>query len=152
MISPKYIILFLLGCMALVWACRPSESPDKAASNITRAFENNELDAARSLADEFFSSDTKLDTVSVPHLCMLSITMAKLSLNSEHADDYAALALNCYRVAMRRDSVTTQSFYSALAPEDYQYLNLLLRLGGSADVRSVGIYPDEEDAENPDMQ
>lgn len=145
MISPKYIILLVLGCMALVWACRPKVTPDMEAANITQAFNNNNIDEACSLADKFFSANSRLDNVSVPQLCMLSITMIKMSIKSTHADDYAAQAISCYDTAIRRDSITATTFYNALNSDDFQYFNLLQRLDGSADVRSVGIYPDEED-------
>lgn len=135
--------------MALVWACRPIASPDSAAADITHAFEKDGVDAAMSKADAFFASNVRLDTVAVPRLCMLSITLAKLS-ESCHNDDYAAQALNCYRCAMRRDSVSATGFYEALAADDYQYVNLLRQLGGRADARTEGIYADEEAVSNND--
>lgn len=147
MISPKFIILLIIGSLALTWACRPAATPDKAAADITEALENDNVEAARSRADAFFASGVRLDTVDVSRLCMLSVTLAKLSESGEHADDYAAQALQCYRVAMRRDSVTATSFYEALDGEDFRYVNLLRQLGGRVDARDAGIRADEEGGE-----
>lgn len=144
MISPKYIFLLFVGCMALVWACRPSASTDRAAADITEALENDNVDAARSKADAFFASGVKLDTVAVRQLCMLSVTLAKLSESGDHSDDFAAQALQCYRVAMRRDSVAALSFYEELSPDDFKYFNLLKQLGGRVDARDAGIRANEE--------
>lgn len=147
MISPKYIILLFLGCMALVWACRPTISPDNAAAEITEAFEKNNIDEARSKTDAFFARGVKLDTVAVPRLCMLSITLAKLSESATQGDDYTAQALNCYRMALRRDSVTALTFYQALGGDDFKYYNLLQQLEGRVDARSAGIRSNEEGGE-----
>lgn len=131
--------------MALVWACRPVVSPDKSAAEITEAYNKNNIDRARAKTDEFFASGVNLDTVAVPRLCLLSITLAKLSEKATPGYDYTAKALNCYHAAMRRDSVTATSFYQALGGEDYKYYNLLLQLEGRVDARREGIYPEEED-------
>lgn len=144
MISPKYIILLFLGCMALVWACRPTTTPDNAADEITEALEKNNLDEARSKTDAFFARGVKLDTVAVPRLCMLSINLAKLSESATPGDDYTAQALNCYRTALRRDSVTALTFYQALGSDDFKYYILLQQLEGRVDARSAGIRSGEE--------
>lgn len=150
MISPKYIILLFLGCLALVWACRPNISPDKSAAEITEAYDKDNIDEARAKTDAFFASGIKLDTVAVPRLCMLSITLAKLSETASQGDDYTAQALNCYRTALRRDSVTAVSFYSALGGDDFKYYQLLRQLEGRVDARMEGIYPEEDDSQTHD--
>lgn len=144
MISPKYILLLILGCLALAWACRPSSTPDMAAADITAALENDDLHAARSKAEAFFASGVKLDTVDVSRLCMLSVALAKLGESGEHYDDFTAQALRCYRVAMRRDSVTATSFYESMLPDDFKYVDLLRQLGGRVDARDAGIRANEE--------
>lgn len=144
MINPKLIILLFVGCLALAWACKPAATPDKAAADITAALENNNVDAARERADAFFASGVKLDTVNIQRLCMLSVTLARLSESGEPADDYAAHALQCYRVAMRRDSVAATAFYAGLDGDDYRYVNLLHQLGGRVDARDAGIIGEEE--------
>lgn len=144
MISPKYIFLLIIGCLALAWACRPASTPDKSAAMITEAFDNDNVEAARNRADAFFASGVKLDTVSVPQLCMLSVTLAKLSESGDRQGDFTAQALQCYRVAMRRDSVAATSFYSSLSAEDFRYVELLRQLGGRVDARDAGIHADEE--------
>lgn len=145
MISPKYIVLLFIACMALVWACRPNVSPDKSAAEITEAYDKDNIDEARAKTDAFFASGIKLDTVAVPRLCMLSITLAKLSESATQSDDYTAQALNCYRTALRRDSVTAVSFYGALSGDDFKYYQLLRQLEGRVDARAEGIYPEEEE-------
>ncbi|MBD5415721.1 MAG: hypothetical protein HDR46_05475 [Bacteroides sp.] len=144
MINPKLIILLFIGCLALAWACKPAATPDKAAAEITEALENDNIDAARERTDAFFASGVKLDTVNIQRLCMLSVTLARLSESGEPANDYAAHALQCYRVAMRRDSVAAMAFYSSLDGDDYRYVNLLHQLGGRIDARDAGIIADEE--------
>lgn len=144
MISPKYIILLFLGCLALVWACKPAVTPDKSAAEITEAYNQNNIAEAKSKADALFASGVKLDTIAVPRLCLLSITLAKMSENSSTTDDYTAQALNCYRSAMRRDSVTAQSFYRALGGDDLKYFYLLQQLEGRVDARKEGIRSEEE--------
>lgn len=147
MIHPKLILIFFIGCVALAWACRPAESPDKAAAAISEALEGNNLDAARKRADDFFSSGVKLDTVGIPRLCMLSVSLARLSESGEYGNGYAANALQCYRVAMRRDSVASMDFYSGLDGEDFKYANLLHQLAGRVDARDSGIIAEEESEE-----
>lgn len=127
MIHPKYIILFFICCMALVWACRPSTSPERIAAEVT---------------DEY------LDTVSIPQLCMQSITLAKLNETAASGEDYTALALNCYRTALRRDSASATSFYNSLNGDDFKYYQLLQQLEGRVDARKEGIYPEEGDSIN----
>lgn len=144
MISPKYIILLIIGCMALVWACSPAVSPDKSAAEITEAYNNESIDAAKSKADALFASGVRLDTIAVPHLCMLSITLAKLDETVSDNDDYAAQALNCYRTAMRRDSVTATTFYRALSDDDYKYYQFLKHLEGREGARREGIRSEME--------
>jgi len=144
MIHYKYIILLVVGCLALAWACKPASTPDKAAAAITEALENDDLEEARSRADAFFASGVRLDAVDVSRLCMLSVTLAKLSESGEHSDDIAAQALQCYRVAMRRDSVTATSFYESFPADDFKYINFLRQLGGRVDARDAGIHADEE--------
>lgn len=146
MISPKYIILLFLGCLALVWACSPSTSPDKSAAEISEAYNKSNIDEARSKADALFASGVKLDTIAVPRLCMLSITLAKLSENAGAGNDYTAQALNCYRTALRHDSVTASSFYRALSGDDFKYYQLLQQLEGRVDARSEGIRSEEPDS------
>ncbi|MCM1310576.1 MAG: hypothetical protein NC301_06075 [Bacteroides sp.] len=127
MINPKYIILLFIGCMALIWACRPSVSPERVASEVT---------------DEY------LDTVSIPQLCMQSITLAKLNETANPGEDYTALALNCYRTALHRDSVAASAFYNSLGGDDFKYYQLLRQLDGRVDARTEGIYPEEGDSIN----
>lgn len=143
MINPKYIILLLLGCLALLWACKPANTPDQAAAQISEALDNENVDAARSKADAFFKSDVKLDTVAVPRLCRLALTLAKLSQSGEHADDYMAQALQCYRVAIARDSVTAVGFFEAMTGDDARYYRYLRQLLSSVDVRESGVIIDE---------
>ncbi len=144
MINPKLILIFFIACLALAWACKPAESPDKAAAEISEALEGNNLDAARKRADDFFSSGVRLDTVGIPRLCMLAVTLARLSESGEHGNDYAAHALQCYRVAMRKDSVASMTFYSNLDGEDFKYANLLHQLAGRVDARDSGIMAEDE--------
>ena len=125
--------------MALVWACRPAVSPDKSAAEITEAYNKDNIDEARAKTDAFFASGVRLDTIAVPRLCMLSITLAKLSESSAPGEDYTAQALSCYRAALRRDSVTATSFYRALGYDDFKYYQLLQQLEGRVDARREGI-------------
>lgn len=149
MINPKLILIFFIGCLALAWACKPAASPDKAAAAISEALEDNNLDAARKRADDFFSSGVKLDTVGIPRLCMLSVTLTRLSESGDHGNDYAAHALQCYRVAMRRDSVASMEFYTNLDGDDFKYANLLQQLAGRVDARDSGIVAEDETDELP---
>ncbi len=147
MISPKYIILLFLGCLALVWACRPNISPDKSAAEITEAYNKDNIEEACAKTHAFFASDIKLDTVAVPRLCMLSITLAKLDDSAYQGDDYITYALNCYHTAMRRDSVTALSFYRALTGDDFKYYQLLRQLDERrVDPGMEGIFPEENDS------
>lgn len=148
MINPKLIILFFVGCLALAWACKPAPSPDKAAAEISEALEGNNPDAARKLADDFFSSGVKLDAVNIPRLCMLSVTLTRLSEIADFGNDYAAHALQCYRVAMRRDSITATEFFSSLDGDDFKYSNLLHQLAGRVDARDSGITAEDETDES----
>lgn len=149
MINPKYLILLIVCCLALVWACKPAPNPDKVASEITEALENDNIDAARSRADAFFASGVSLDTVAVPRLCMLAVTLARLSESGEHSNDYMAQAMQCYRVAMRRDSVTATGCFDAMPADDFRYVNFLRQLRRQADVRESGVTVDESENSVP---
>lgn len=149
MINPKYLILLIVCCMALVWACQPAPNPDKAASAITEALENDNVDAARSKADAFFASGVSLDTLAVPRLCVLSVTLARLSESGEHSDDYMAQALQCYRVAMRRDSITATRCFDGMPADDFRHVNFLRQLRRQVDVREHGVTVDESDISVP---
>ncbi len=146
MINPKFIILLILGCLAMAWACKPARNPDHAAASVSEAMEHNDIDAARSRADALFASGVRLDTIAVPRLCMLSVSLAKLADCGDHTTDYTAQALQCYRIAMSRDSITATSFYAALSGDDYKYAAFLRQLGRSVDARDAGIYADEADS------
>lgn len=145
MIAPKLIILLFIGCMTLLWACNSAPTSDMAAATISEALANNDIDAARKKADEFFAPDVRLDTVGLQRLCMLSVSLTRLSQSGEHGGDYAAHALKCYDVVMRRDSVAANQFYDSLDGDDYNYANLLRQLAGRVDARSAGIYIDESE-------
>lgn len=151
MINPKLILIFLVGCLALAWACKPAASPDKAAAEISEALDGNNFDAARKKADDFFASGVKLDTVGIPRLCMLAVTLTRLGESAEHGHDYAAHALQCYRVAMRKDSVASMEFYTNLEGEDFKFANLLLQLAGRVDARDSGILVEDEAEESSTM-
>lgn len=152
MISPKYLILLVICCLALVWACKPSETPDKAAAEIIEAFDGDNSDAARSRADAFFKSGVQLDTVAVPRLCMLAVTLAKLSESGEHSEDYMVYAMQCYRTAMKRDSVTTIGFFEAIPADDYKYANYLRQLRRQIYVRETGVTVDESENQESNEQ
>jgi len=115
-----------------------------SAAEITEAYNKDNIDEARAKTDAFFASGVRLDTVSVARLCMLSITLAKLSENAIPSEDYTAQALNCYRTALSRDSVTATSFYHALRFDDFKYFQLLQQLEGRLDARREGIRSEED--------
>lgn len=148
MINPKLILIFLVGCLALAWACKPAASPDKAAAEISEALDGNNFDAARKRADNFFASGVNLDTIAIPRLCMLAVTLTRLSESADIGHDYAAHALQCYRVAMRRDSIASMEFYTNLDGEEFKYANLLLQLAGRVDARDSGILVEDESGDS----
>lgn len=149
MINPKLIILLLACTAILAWACQPRQTPDLQAGGIVEAVNAGNLEKARHLADRFLGANHSLDTVSIGRLCTVSVALIKLADESDNADVYAAQALQCFRKAMGRDSVTAAGFYDAVAPEDYRYVNTLRHLSVPVTAREKGVvYVDEHDEES----
>ncbi len=145
MINPKLIFLLLFGTAILTWACRPGATPDSEASAIINAVGARNFDEARQRADRFFASETRLDSVSLSRLCSLSIAMTQLSEAGEHVSGYVAHALQCYRVAMARDSISATGFFEAMPREEYQYFAMLRQLLAPITARENGVvYTDSE--------
>lgn len=139
MINPKLIFLLLFGTAILAWACQPKTTPDTEAGAIVEAVNSGNLDKARNRADKFMASGAELDTMSISRLCSLAIAMTKLSESGEHADDYAARALQCYRAAMARDSISATGFFNAMPQDEYKYVNMLRQLLGPITARENGV-------------
>lgn len=131
--------MLLFGAAILAWACKPSETPNDEAMAIVQAISTNKLDEARNRANQFFASKAKLDSVDVSQLCALSIAMVRLSETDKHSDGYAAQALQCYRVAMMRDSITSTGYFNSLNQDDYQHYSMLLQLSAPVSVRESGM-------------
>lgn len=140
MIQPKVILLFLLGVAVMLWACRPAHTPESDAAEIVKAVDHNEFDRASAMANAFFSSSAamKVDSLSIPALCNLSVALTRIDEYTEHSDDNTARALQCYRTAMARDSVSASEYYRSLPADDYRYVAFLRHLLSPITAREAG--------------
>lgn len=146
MINLKLIFLLLFGTAVMTWACKPGVTPDSEAAAIISAVGSCNFDEARQRADRFFTSETRLDSVSLSRLCSLSIAMTQLSETGEHVSDYVAQALQCYRAAMARDSVSATGVFEAMPREEYQYFAMLRQLLAPITARENGVvYTENEE-------
>lgn len=149
MTNIKLIFLLLFGTAILAWACRPGVTPDSEAAAIINAVGSRNFDEARHRADRFFASETRLDSVSLSKLCSLSIAMTQLSEAGDHVSDYVAQALQCYRAAMARDSVSATGVFEAMPREEYQYFAMLRQLLAPITARENGVvYTENEEYED----
>lgn len=150
MINPKLIFLFMAAIAALCWACKPSDTPDRTAEEITTAIQQGRYDNASSLADGMMNRrDSGLDTMRVERLCMLAVSMVRLSEHSERGEDYAAFALKSYQQALNNNPAATQQYVSEMTSDDYRYISLLNQLLRPVNAREAGVvYSINDDGED----
>lgn len=149
MIHYKLIILLLFFTATLAWACKPAPSAESDAADVISAVNAGNYDRAASYAEKLFGPKSKLDSVSVSKLCYLAIAMTRLSESAEHSHDFTAQALECYRAAMARDSVSAIGLFEAMPREDFQYYTLLRQLLAPIKAREAGVvYTVNEEGED----
>lgn len=145
MLHPKYLILLIIGCLTLAWACKPAPTASYSIRGISEALANNDVDGARSRVDALFGGGFSPDSVSVTEACLLSLQLMQLSQMPDVSNDYAAQALKCYQSAVRRDSVAARGYFDSLSAEEYAYIQLLRQLRSQVSAREAGLDAPEEE-------
>lgn len=150
MINPKLIIMLLAFTATLAWACRPANTPDRTAEEISTAVSSGNYDEAIRMTDKLMSSkNAGLDTMSAERLCILAVATARLGDHSERGDDYTAFALKCFRQALLANPVKTQEYVKEMSSDDYRYISFLNQLLRPIDAREAGVvYSINEDGED----
>lgn len=147
MINPKLIIMFL-ACMAIVmWACRPAPTPADTVLQISEAVEGDNLDEAHHLIRQLMGDAASMDGLGVEHLCLLSVTAARMADSSADSEEYTGFALRCYQEAISRDSLRTDAYIATLPSSSFRYLSMVIQLKRSIDQRRMGLsYLENEDS------
>lgn len=148
MINPKLILLFLACMSVLVWACRPTTTPEESVQQIAGAIERDNFAEATHLVKEMMGLEGELDSVSVERLCLLSSAAARLGDESpaQESEDYTGFALRCYERALQRDSAGVKAYVDEMSSEAYRYMSIVMQLKRSMDHRRLGLpYSENEE-------
>lgn len=147
MIQVKYIILLIIVTLAIAWACTPIPSERKVAKGIVESLNKNDVAAAEKHAGALSDGSVDFSKSAISDLCAVSISLMKLSQSTNDGNDYAAQALKYYDTAMLKDSVSANSYFEMLGPEDYHFIHLLRQLSNQVKVREAGIFNVEDEYE-----
>lgn len=151
MINPKLILLLLFGVATLCWACKPTNTPDRTAEEIAAAIGHGRYEAAQELTDNLINRVryAGLDTMRVERLCMLAVSVARLSEQSERADEYTAFALKCLQQALQTNRDKTSNYINEMNSDDYRYITFLSQLLKPISAREQGVvYSINDDGED----
>lgn len=150
MINYKIILLFLAGVATLCWACKPADTPDRTADEITLAVSRGHYEAAMEQADKLMARrDVCLDTMRVERLCRLAVALVRIGEHSERADEFSAFALKCFQSALKSNREATDAYVSELDSEDFRYISFLRELHRPVAARESGVvYSINEDGED----
>lgn len=145
MFHPKYVILLILALLIVAWACNPVTPVNKAARDLSESLIKNDLSSAQRHANKVVSEDFDTSVSSVQDLCIIAISLMKLSEGVADGSDYAAQAIKFYEKALMKDSIGTQKYFEMLGPEDYNSAHLLVQLRNQIQLRECSTidYDDE---------
>lgn len=151
MINPKLIFLFLFGIATLCWACKPTDTPDRTAEEIATAIEHGRYETAQELTNNLINRgrEAGLDTMRVERLCILAVSVARLSEHSERTDEYTAFALKCLQQALLTNQEQTLNYIGEMNSDDYRYISFLNQLLKPISAREQGVvYSINDDGED----